>query len=414
MTKHLETTLIAGLDIGTSKTVALIGELLEDGQISVIGVGEQVSRGMDKGGVNDLDSVVQSITRALHQAEAMAECEVNSVMLSISGKHISCQNEQGMDTIDEEEVTQDNVDNVIYMARSVKMPNERKVLHVLPQEFIIDNLQDGIRNPIGMSGMRLEAKVHMITCASDMAKNITKCAQRAGLSVDDSDIVFSGLASAEAVLTEDEKALGVCLIDIGGGTTDIVVYTNGVIRHIAVVPIAGNQATTDIAKIFRTPLANAEEIKVKYACAKASLANKTQGIEVPSVGGRDARSMSVQTLAEVVEPRYTEFFELVLEELKASGFDEQIAAGIVLTGGTVKIDGVIEVAESCFGMPVRVANPNTLKGYNNLIEGPQYATAQGLLHMAAKQLLDHNSEKTKSKSFKNIFSQLQSWVKKNL
>ncbi|MGL6123278.1 MAG: cell division protein FtsA, partial [Shewanella sp.] len=240
MIKNQDRNLIVGLDIGTSKVAVIIGEVLPDGEISIVGLGNHPSRGMDKGGVNDLDSIVRSVQRALDQAELMADCQVSSVYLSISGKHIACQNENGMVSINDEEVTQEDVDNVIHTARSVKIPTERRILHVLPQEYAID-VQDGIRSPIGMSGMRMEAKVHIVTCANDMAKNITKSVERCGLKVD--DLVFSGIASADAVLTFDEKDLGVCIVDIGGGTTDIAVYTNGALRHCAVVPVAGNQVT---------------------------------------------------------------------------------------------------------------------------------------------------------------------------
>ena len=336
MTKNLDRNLIVGLDIGTSKVAVIIGEVLPDGEISIVGLGNHPSRGMDKGGVNDLDSIVRSVQRALDQAELMADCQVSSVYLSISGKHIECQNENGMVSINDEEVTQEDVDNVIHTARSVKIPTERRILHVLPQEYAID-VQDGIKSPIGMSGMRMEAKVHIVTCANDMAKNITKSVERCGLKVD--DLVFSAIASADSVLTDDEKDLGVCLVDIGGGTTDIAVYTNGALRHCAVVPVAGNQVTNDIAKIFRTPLSHAEQIKVEHASARSSMVSREDSIEVPSVGGRPSRSMSRHTLAEVVEPRYQELFELILKQLHDSGLEDQVAAGIVITGGTASIEG---------------------------------------------------------------------------
>ena len=408
MTKNQERNLIVGLDIGTSKVVVIIGEVLPDGEITVVGVGNHPARGMDKGGVNDLDSIIRSVQRALDQAELMADCQVTSVYLSISGKHIACQNENGMVSINDEEVTQEDVENVIHTARSVKIPTERRILHVLPQEYAID-VQDSIKSPIGMSGMRMEAKVHIVTCANDMAKNITKSVERCGLKVD--DLVFSGIASANSTLTNDEKDLGVCLVDIGGGTTDIVVYTNGALRHCAVIPVAGNQVSSDIAKIFRTPLAHAEQIKVQFANARSAAVSREENIEVPSVGGRPARSMSRHTLAEVVEPRYQEMFELILQELRDSGFEDQIAAGIVITGGTAMIDGAIDVAEATFGMPVRVAHPLKVKGLFDYIDKPFYATGVGLLHYGARRLIERETERPDRQGFSNALYRVKSWFK---
>ena len=408
MTKNQDRNMIVGLDIGTAKVAVIIGDVLPDGEITVIGLGNHPSRGMDKGGVNDLDSIVRSLQRALDQAELMADCQVTSVYLSISGKHIACQNENGMVSIDDEEVTQEDVDNVIHTARSVKIPTERRILHVLPQEYAID-VQEGIKSPMGMSGMRMEAKVHIVTCANDMAKNITKCVERCGLKVD--DLVFSGIASADATLTNDEKALGACLVDIGGGTTDITIYTNGALRHCAVIPVAGNQVTNDIAKIFRTPLSHAEQIKVQFANARSAAVSREDNIEVPSVGGRPSRSMSRHTLAEVVEPRYQEMFELILQELRDSGYEEQIAAGIVLTGGTAQIEGVIDVAEATFGMPVRVAGPLEVKGLYDYVSQPLYSTGIGLLHYGARRIMDSEFERPERQRVSNAFIRIKSWFK---
>ncbi|MBM7070987.1 cell division protein FtsA [Shewanella sp. OPT22] len=408
MTKNQERNLIVGLDIGTAKVAVIIGEVMPDGEITIVGVGNHPSRGMDKGGVNDLDSIVRSVQRALDQAELMADCQVTSVYLSISGKHIACQNENGMVSINDEEVTQEDVDNVIHTARSVKIPTERRILHVLPQEYAID-VQDSIKSPIGMSGMRMEAKVHIVTCANDMAKNITKSVERCGLKVD--DLVFSGIASADSTLTNDEKDLGVCLVDIGGGTTDIAVYTNGALRHCAVVPVAGNQVTSDIAKIFRTPLSHAEQIKVQFANARSSTVSREENIEVPSVGGRPSRSMSRHTLAEVVEPRYQEMFELILQELRDSGYEDQIAAGIVITGGTSSIDGSVDVAEATFGMPVRVAAPLKVKGLYEYVSQPIYATGIGLLHYGARRLIDKELERPERNGVTSFLNRAKSWFK---
>lgn len=409
MSKASEAKLVVGLDIGTSKVAALVGEIMADGEISVIGVGSHLARGMDKGGVNDLDSVVRSVQRALDEAELMAGCQISSVYLSISGRHIGCQNENGMVSINQDEVTQDDVDNVIHTAKSVPISDERRILHVLPQEFHID-CQEGIKSPIGMSGMRLESKVHIITCANDMARNIVKCIERCGLRSD--KLIFSALASGYAVLTDDEKELGVCLVDLGGGTMDIAIWSGGAIRHTAVIPVAGNQVTSDIAKIFRTPLSHAEELKVQYACALRELVSREESIDVASVGGRPARSMSRLTLAEVVEPRYHELFELVLDEIRHVGLDEQqLAAGIVLTGGAAKMEGVAEFAEGVFQMPVRVGAPIRVRGLTDYINDPAYATAVGLLHYGREEMQMQSKEKRSGDGVSGLWNRVQSWFK---
>lgn len=376
MTKSLDRDLIVGLDIGTAQIKAVVGEITADDRLSIVGVGTHVSRGMDKGGVNDLNLVVQAVQRAIDEAELMADCRVSSVYLGITGKHIRCQNESGMVPINDTEVTAEDVASVIHAAKSVPISAERRMLHVLPQEFSVD-MQEGIKSPVGMSGVRMEAKAHIVTCANDMAKNIEKCVERCGLQVD--QLIFTALASSYAVLTDDEKELGVCVVDLGGGTIDIAIFTNGALRHTAVIPVAGNQVTSDIAKIFRTPISHAEEIKVQYACALRSMVGKEESIEVPSVGGRPARSMSRHTLAEVVEPRYQELFELVLEEIRSSGLEEQIAAGVVLTGGTAKMEGAVEFAEDIFQMPVRIGQPMHVTGLKEYVQDPAYASVVGLL-----------------------------------
>ncbi|GGD50903.1 cell division protein FtsA [Lacimicrobium alkaliphilum] len=406
MSKVTDRNLIVGLDIGTSQVKAVVGEILDDGGISVVGVGTHAARGMDKGGVNDLNLVVQSVQSAINEMELMADCRVSSVFMSISGRHVQCQNENGMVPINNKEVTQEDVDNVIHAARSVPIAAERRLLHVLPQEFTID-VQEGIKNPVGMSGVRMEAEAHIITCADDMAKNLVKCVERCELN--DDQLIFSALASSYAVLTDDEKELGVCVVDIGGGTIDIVIYTDGAIRHTAVIPVAGNQITSDIAKIFRTPLSHAEEIKINYACALKDMVSMEESIEVPSVGGRPPRAMSRHTLAEVIEPRYQELFELVHEQIRASGLEEQIAAGIVLTGGTAKMEGAVEFAEEIFQMPVRVGQPLDIKGLSEYVEDATFATVIGLLqygkeHWRARQL-------AQKKASQGIWHRVQSWFK---
>lgn len=399
--------MIVGLDIGTTKVTALIGEVLPDGEISVVGVGATASRGMDKGGVNDLNLVVQSVQRAVEEAELMADCRIATVYLNISGRHIACQNENGMVPINEAEVTQDDVDSVIHAAKSVPIAQERRILHVLPQEFVIDS-QESIKSPIGMSGVRMESKVHIITCANDMAKNIVKAVERCGLTVD--KLIFSALASSISILTEDEKDLGVALVDMGGGTIDICIYSGGVLRHTAVIPAAGNQVTSDIAKIFRTPLNHAEQIKTQYACALRQLVSMEDTIEVPSVGGRPSRVMARHILAEVVEPRYQELFELVRDEIKQSGLDEQIAAGVVLTGGCGKMEGAVEFAEEIFQMPVRLGEPLGMKGLTDYVKDPGYATAVGLLRYGQQDLMNEQKERSNNDVI-GLWKRIHGWFK---
>lgn len=408
MAKVTERNLVVGLDIGTSKISVAVGEITPDNALSIVGVGNQPARGMDKGGVNDLNLVIQSIQRAINEAELMADCNITSVYLGISGKHISCQNENGMVPINDQEVTQEDVDNVIHTARSVPISAERRMLHVLPQEYSID-CQDGIKSPIGMSGVRMEAKVHIVTCANDMAKNIVKCVERCDVKAD--QLIFSALASSYGVVTEDEKELGICVVDIGAGTMDIAVFTGGALRHTAVIPVAGNQVTSDIAKIFRTPLSHAEDIKVQYACALRQMVSMEENIEVPSVGGRPARSMSRHTLAEVVEPRYQELFELVQEELRQSGLEDQIAAGYVLTGGTAKMEGVVEFAEEVFQMPVRVAAPLGVEGLKEYVNDPSYATVVGLLQYGMKATEQNQQEEKAKENTPSVGSRVLAWFK---
>ncbi|MBT8130854.1 MAG: cell division protein FtsA, partial [Gammaproteobacteria bacterium] len=326
MPKRSDRKLVVGLDIGTSKVVAIVGELNVDGELEIIGIGLHPSRGLKKGVVVNIESTVQSIQRAIEEAELMAGCEIHSAYTGIAGSHVRSLNSHGIVGIKDKEVSSGDVDRVIDAAQAVAIPADQKVLHILPQEFIIDH-QAGIREPVGMSGVRLEARVHMVTGADSAAQNIVKCVRRCGIDVD--DIVLEQLASSYAVLTEDEKDLGVCLVDIGGGTTDLAVFSDGAIQHTAVIPIAGDQVTNDIAVSMRTPMHYAEEIKVRYACALGQLANPDETIEVPSVGDRPPRRLARQTLAEVVEPRYEELFCLIQEELRRSGFEEIIAAGYV-------------------------------------------------------------------------------------
>jgi cell division protein FtsA len=376
MAKKIERNLIVGLDIGTSKVAAIVGELSSDGTLEVIGIGSTVSRGLKKGVVVNLESTVQSIQRAIEEAELMAGCQIRSVFAGIAGSHIRSLNSHGVVAIKDKEVTQYDIDRVIDSARAVAVPADQKILHILPQEFIID-LQDGIKEPIGMSGIRLEARVHMVTGSVSASQNIIKCIRRCGLEVE--DIVLEQLASCNSVLTEDEKELGVCLIDIGGGTTDIAIFAEGAIKHTAVIPIAGDQVTNDIAVALRTPTVNAEEIKRNYACALTQLASVDGVIEVASIGDRPPRKISTQNLAEIIEPRYEELMLLVQSELRRSGYEELIAAGIVLTGGSSKVTGLIELAEEIFHMPVRMGVPQNVNGLTEVVKNPIHSTGVGLL-----------------------------------
>jgi cell division protein FtsA len=410
MAKKSDRQLIVGLDIGTSKVLALVGEIAPDNTIEVIGIGSQPSRGLKKGVVVDIESTVQSIQRAVEEAELMAGCEIHSVFAGIAGSHVRSLNSHGVVAIRDREVGQIDVENVIDAAKAVAIPADQKILHVLPQEYVIDG-QEGIRAPIGMSGVRLEAKVHIVTGADSAAQNIEKCIQRCGLAVD--DVVLEQLASSYAVLTDDEKELGVCIVDIGGGTTDIAVFSQGAIRHTAVIPIAGDQVTNDIAVSMRTPTQYAEDIKVRFACALSQLANPDESIEVPSVGDRPARRLARQTLAEIVEPRYEELFGLIRDELRRSGFEEIIAAGIVLTGGSAKMEGAIELAEEIFHVPVRLGMPTGVKGLADVITNPIYSTGVGLLLYARENALPGNRGRSLGGQAKTMLDRMKSWFQGN-
>ena len=376
MAKKLERNIITGLDIGTSKVVALVGEVTSDGVIEVIGMGRHPSRGLKRGVVVDIEATVNSIQRAVQEAELMAGCDVRSVYTGIAGSHIRSLNSHGIVAIRDNEVSQADVERVIDAAKAVAIPADQKILHILPQEYIIDN-QGSIREPIGMAGVRLEARVHIVTGSVSAAQNIAKCVRRCGLEV--RDIILEQLASSHAVLTDDEKELGVCLIDIGGGTTDIVIFYEGAIQFTAVIPIAGDQVTNDIAMALRTPSKAAETIKLNYGCAMPELANANQMIEVLSVNERPGRKISTKALSDVVSARYEELFILVRNELRRSGFEDLIAAGIVLTGGASKVNGALELAEMCFEMPVRHGCAQQISGMAEATSNPSLATGVGLL-----------------------------------
>jgi cell division protein FtsA len=407
MAKKTDRNLIVGLDIGTSKVAAIVGEINDSGEVEVIGIGSTPSRGLKKGVVINLESTVNSIQRAVEEAELMAGCEITSVYAGIAGSHIKSLNSHGIVAIRDKEVSQYDINRVIDSARAVAIPADQKILHILPQEFIID-MQEGIKEPIGMSGIRLEAKVHMVTGSVSAAQNIIKCIRRCELDVD--DIVLEQLASCSSVLTEDEKELGVCLIDIGGGTTDIAIFSHGAIKHTAVIPIAGDQVTNDVAVALRTPTQNAEEIKKLHACALTQLADINEMIDVPSIGDRPSRQISKQNLAEIIEPRYEELMLLVQAELRRSGYEGLIAAGIVLTGGSSKVTGLVELAEEIFHMPVRLGFPQHVSGLTDVVQNPIYSTGVGLLiygrdhFLSNEQLLETNE---------GIFSRMKSWFQNN-
>ncbi len=410
MARKPDKNLIVGLDIGTSKVVAIVGEVAADDTIEIIGLGSHPSRGLRRGVVVNIESTVQSIQRAVEEAELMAGCQINSVYAGIAGSHIKSLNSHGIVAIRDKEVAQADIDRVLDAARAVAIPADQKILHVLAQEYIIDQ-QDGIREPVGMSGVRLEARVHMVTGAVSAAQNIVKCVRRCGLGVD--DIILEQLASSAAVLTDDERDLGVALVDIGGGTTDIAVFTEGAIRHTAVIPIAGDQVTKDISVALRTPTKHADEIKLKYACALRQLARADETIQVPGVGERGTRRLNRQTLAEVVQPRYEELFQLVQAELRRSGFEELCAAGVVLTGGSAKMDGVVDLAEEVFHMPVRLGMPQYVSGLVDVVRNPIYSTGVGLLLFGHKQRARQVPEAAAAFDLKGLWQRMRGWFQGN-
>ena len=403
--------MIVGLDIGTSKVVAIVGQSSADGTMEIVGIGSQPSRGMKKGVVVDIEATVRSIQRAVEEAELMAGCHIHTVYAGIAGSHVRSLNSHGIVAIRDREVAQADIDRVIDAAQAVAIPADQKTLHVLPQEYVVDN-QEGVREPIGMSGVRLEAKVHLVTCAVNAAQNIEKCVRRCNLEVD--DIILEQLASAHAVLTEDERELGVCIVDIGGGTTDIAIFTEGAIRHTANIPIAGDQVTNDIAMALRTPKQHADEIKIKYACALSQLAGADETIKVPSVGDRPPRTLSRQNLAEVVEPRYDELFTLIQAELRRSGFEDLIPGGIVLTGGSSKIEGAVDLAEEIFHMPVRLGSPQGISGLIDVVKNPIYSTAVGLLLYGQRMEKDGTSARALAGGGEvNWVERFKNWFKGN-
>lgn len=402
--------LVVGLDIGTSKVTAIVGEYEPGEEITVIGIGTHVSRGMRKGMVVDIESTVHSIQRAVEEAELMAGCDIRAVTASISGSHLETRNSHGNAAIREREVTPGDLEQVLEAASAVAIPADRKVLYKESQEYRIDG-QDGIRAPVGMSGTRLEANVHLVTGAAAAVQNITKSIQRCGLSVD--ELVPSALASARAVLTPDERELGVCLVDIGAGTTDIAIYTQGSIRYTASLPIGGDQITGDITYAVQTPTAHAEEIKIKYACALTALAHADETIQVPSVGDRPPRRLARQALAQSVQARYEEIFEMVQDRLRSSGYDSLVAAGVVLTGGAAQMEGALELAEEIFHKMVRLGVPQQITGLGEVISSPLHATGAGLLLHGARHNAPVRGGGTSFGQVGGVVGRAIGWFKKN-
>ncbi len=401
--------LVVALDIGTSKVACLVSELGPDGALEILGMGSHESKGLKKGVVVNIEATVAAVQRALEEAELMADCKITSAYVGIAGSHIRSFNSTGMVAVKDREVGALDVDRALETARAVNIPTDQQILHVLRQEFIIDGQED-VREPIGMSGVRLEVKVHIVTGAVSAAQNIIKCVRRCGIEV--KDLILQPLASSRAVLSEDEKDLGVCLLDIGGGTTDIAIFTHGAIRHTAVVPIAGDQITNDIAMALRTPTADAEAIKVRHGVALRQLADPNQMLDVPGIGERGARSLSRQTLAEVIEPRVEELYSLVQQVLRESGFEELLSSGLVLTGGSAVMRGMVELGEEIFHMPVRIGVPRYAGGLADVVRAPRYATAVGLLLEGAAQL-HHGKLSRQSGSMGAVLGRMREWFQRN-
>jgi cell division protein FtsA len=397
--------LLVGLDIGTSKVVVIVGEIKPDGMIEVIGRGMHQSVGIKKGMVVNIDATVESIQRALEEAELMADCKIHAVHTGIAGSHIRSMNSKGMVKIKDAEVTQADIERVIETASSVSLSTDQQILHVLDQGFSVDG-QEGIKKPLGMSGMKLDVEVHIVSGAVAAVQNIMKCVHRCGLEVD--ELILQPLASSSAVLEEDEKELGVCLVDIGGGTTDIAVFSGGAIRHTAVIPIAGDQVTNDIAMALRTPTQDAEDIKIKHGCALRQMADEGE-IEVPGVGDRGPRMLLRQTLAEVIEPRVEELYSLVQLELRRAGFEDVLSSGIVITGGSSEMPGMVELGEEIFHLPVRLGVPKYVGGLSDVVKMPRMATGVGLLLYGLEHFQRNEEKRMQSNSFSEVLAKMKSW-----
>ena len=405
-----EKNLIVALDVGTSKIVVIVSELQSDGVLKIIGLGQHISKGLKKGVVINIESTMQAIQRAIEEAELMADCKIKDVYTGIAGSHIQSLNSHGMVTVKDSEVSQMDVDRVIETAQAISLPPDQQVLHILTQEYIVDNQHD-IREPLGMSGMRLEVKVHIVSGAITAAQNIIKCIKRCGLEV--VELILQPLASSEAVLTKDEKELGVCLVDIGGGTTDIAIIKNGSIQHTAVIPIAGDQITNDIAVAFRTPTQSAEDIKIAHGSAVSYMASANEIIEIPLVDGHAPKKITTEVLSQVIEPRITELYELVRNELHRSRMGNAIASGIVITGGSSMMKGMINLGETVFNMPVRIGVPRDVDGLLQVVENPRYATGIGLLKIGRDDLEKQLNYKLNGNSVSHIFKRMKMWFQGN-
>lgn len=418
MANMTQAPMIVALDIGTSKVVCMVAQINQAEQsLEIVGYGMKPSKGMRKGVVVNIDQMQEAIQSAVAEAELMADCRIHSAYIGIAGSHIGGRNSQAVVAIRDGEVTQTDIERVIDAAKSGANPADQRILHVLPQEFIVDD-QGDVRNPLGMAGVRLEGHIHLVTCSANAAQNLEKCVRSAGLAID--DIVLEQVASSHGVLTDDEKDLGVCLVDIGGGTTDIAVFVRGAIRHTAVIPIAGDQVTNDIAMALRTPTPAADEIKVRYACVVPQMVDPEQTISVPGMGDRPARTLARQTLSAVVEPRYEELFSIVQMELERCGYADQLAAGVVMTGGSAKIEGAVQLAESIFHLPVRIGMPKSLKlgGMEELLHNPIYATGIGLLFYGMQRTLTSgqtNSNRTSRREDDgaSIIGKMKGWFASN-
>ncbi|MCX8117195.1 MAG: cell division protein FtsA [Desulfobacterota bacterium] len=399
--------LVVGLDIGTTKICTVVGEV-KDGQVDIIGLGTHPSKGLRKGVVVNIESTVQSIKKAVEEAELMADCHITSVYAGIAGGHIKGINSHGVIAVKSREITEKDRQRVIDAASAVALPMDREIIHVIPQEFIVDD-QDGIKDPVGMSGVRLEGRVHIVTGAITSAQNIVKCANRAGLHVD--DIVLEQLGASEAVLTPEEKELGAALVDIGGGTTDLTVFVNGSIKHTAVFAMAGSHITNDISIGLRTPAEEAEKIKIRYGCALASMVRKDETIKVPSVGGREPRVLSRQTLAEIIEPRVEEILTLVRDEVVKMGFANLLASGVIVTGGSAILEGLPELAEQIFNLPVRRGTPIGIGGLVDLVNSPIYATGVGLVLYGSRHRSQGRFKVGEENLFGKVTRRMKEWVR---
>jgi cell division protein FtsA len=397
--------LVVGLDVGTTKICAIVGNMTRDG-LEIVGIGNCPSQGMRKGVVINIESTVAAIRQALQEAELMAGCEIRSVFTGIAGGHIKSFNSQGVIAVKDKEVTQEDVRRVIDAAKAIAIPMDREVIHILPQEYIVDD-QDGITEPLGMRGVRLEARVHIVTGAVASAQNIIKCCNRAG--VDVADIVLEQLASSESVLTNEEKQLGVAILDIGGGTTDIAIFVDNSIRHSAVLSLGGNHLTNDIAVGLRTPMNEAERIKREHGCALGSMVDKNDTIEVPSVGGRTPRTLSRQLLTEILEPRVEEIFTLADQEIRRSGYGDLIVSGVVLTGGTCILPGMAELGEQIFNMPVRIGSPREIGGLTDVVNSPAFSTGVGLVKYGCKNLQVKNFSIGQENIFSKVVRRMKEW-----